>query len=81
MNNQIWSWLLSIVGLVGFFLAGKKVWWAWYVNILNQVFWLVYSLITGQLGFLVSTFFYAALFTKNAIAWTREHKAKDDAHG
>ena len=27
-----WSWLLTAVGLTCFWLAGRKVWWAWYVR-------------------------------------------------
>lgn len=74
MDGQIWSWVLSAVGLAGFFLAGKKVWWAWYVNIANQMLWLIYSIVTEQYGFLVATFAYTFVFTKNAIRWTREHR-------
>lgn len=74
MDGQIWSWILSAVGLTGFFLAGKKVWWAWYVNIANQILWLTYSLITEQYGFLVATAAYTVVFTRNAISWTKEHR-------
>ncbi len=74
MVDQFWSWLLGIVGLLGFYLAGRRVWWAWYVNIINQIFWLAYSIITGQLGFLVTTFAYFFVFSKNAYQWTRDYK-------
>jgi len=77
-TNQIWSWVLSIVGLAGFFLAGKKVWWAWYVNIANQVLWTAYALIAEQWGFLVGTVFYFVVFTRNAYLWTKEHKSRPD---
>lgn len=73
MVDQWWSWILSIIGLAGFFLAGKKVWWCWYVNIANQVLWTVYALVTEQWGFLAATAAYTFVFTKNAISWTREH--------
>lgn len=76
MNNQYWSWLLGAVGLVGFILAGRRVWWAWYVNIANQILWLAYSLITDQPGFLVATFAYTYVFVGNAIRWTRMHNAE-----
>lgn len=72
MSGQLWSWLLSLVGLTGFYFAGKKVWWSWYINIGNQVLWLIYSLVTKQYGFLVATAGYSYVFIKNAIAWTRE---------
>lgn len=76
--NQLWSWVLSAVGLAGFFLAGKKVWWAWYVNIANQVLWTAYSFITEQWGFLVGTVFYMWVFCRNAYLWTKEHQANKE---
>lgn len=72
--DQIWSWVLMAVGLVGFHLAGKKIWWAWYVNIANQIIWFVYSIVTEQWGFLVGTFFYMYVFVQNAYRWTKEHR-------
>lgn len=74
MNYQIWSGVLTAIGLAGFFLAGKKIWWAWYVNIANQAIWAVYSILSEQWPFLVGVVAYTVIFTKNAIAWTKEHK-------
>jgi threonine/homoserine efflux transporter RhtA len=71
--DQWWSWALSAVGVAGFILAGRKIWWAWYVNIGNQALWLTYSLLTEQYGFLVATVVYTVVFAKNAATWTREH--------
>ena len=75
MGDWYWSWILSAVGLLGFFLAGSKVWWAWYVNIFNQVIWTVYAIATEQWGFLVGTAFYFVVFIRNAVKWTKEHRA------
>jgi hypothetical protein len=72
--HQWWSWVLTAVGLAGFYLAGKKVWWAWYINIANQIIWTAYSIITQQWGFLVGTAFYVVIFTRNAYLWTKEHR-------
>lgn len=73
MTDQLWSWALSIVGLAGLFLAGKKIWWAWYLNIAGQALWFAYAIVTEQYGFLVAAFGYTFVFAKNAIAWTKEH--------
>jgi hypothetical protein len=62
------------VGIVGFELAGRRVWWAWYVNVANQGVWLAFALITGYWGFVVGTIFYTYQFTRNAIKWTRERR-------
>lgn len=67
-----WSWILGLLGVVGFVLAGRKIWWAWYVNIGTQFLWLAYAIITWQLGFLVSAAVYFFVFTQNAVRWTKE---------
>ena len=73
MAGQWWSWAVTAVGLIGFYLAGKKVWWCWYVNIGNQVLWTFCAVLTRQWGSLLGVAFYLIVFTKNAITWTREH--------
>ena len=75
---MIWGYLLSFVGMLGFYLAGRKIWWAWYVNIANQVLWVVYSIITDQRGFLIGAGFYTVIFVKNAINWTRDHNREKE---
>ena len=70
----MWSWILTIVGLTCFILAGRKVWWAWYVGIAGQVLWLVYSITTEQWGFLLGVVAYSLVYGVNAHKWTREHR-------
>lgn len=76
--SEWWSWALGLIGVAGFLLAGKKVWWAWYVNIGAQFLWATYAVVTDQLGFLISSAVYFWVFTKNAAAWTREHREERD---
>lgn len=77
-----WSFILTIIGLTGFWLAGKKVWWAWYVNIFNQALWAGYAVVTHQWGFLVGAAVYTVVFAQNAYKWTTEHNlSKEPAHG
>lgn len=73
--TQYANYIITAIGLLGFYLAGKKVWWCWYINIANQILWLVYGIATEQWGFVVGTFFYTFVFIKNAISWTKEHRA------
>lgn len=73
MSEQLWPWVLSIVGVMGFLLAGRKVWWAWYVNIACQGLWFTYAIVSEQYGFFVGAFFYLAVFVINAYKWTKEH--------
>lgn len=70
------DYLLSVVGVAGFLLAGNKVWWAWWVNVACQGLWVTYALTTGQYGFLLGAAFYTVTFGRNAIKWTREHREK-----
>lgn len=76
MSDQLWSWALTAVGVACFILAGRKVWWAWYVGIAGQVTWLAYSLATEQWGFLVGVVVYTIVYVGNARRWTREHFAR-----
>lgn len=77
MSEQYWSWILGIVGLAGFILAGKKVWWCWYINLGCQVLWFAYAIVTHQYGFIATALVYSVVFAKNAISWTREHQQKE----
>lgn len=72
VSDQLWGWGLSLIGVAGFLLAGRKVWWAWYINIVNQIVWTAYSIITEQWGFLVGVVVYTVVFAKNAHRWTAE---------
>lgn len=74
MSAWWWSWLLTAVGVTGFVLAGRKVWWCWYGNLGCQGLWLAYALVTRQYGFIAAAAVYVVVFTRNAVAWTREHR-------
>lgn len=78
MTDAWWSYILTAVGLTGFILVGKKVWWGWYVNLACQVLWVAYALVSDQFGFLISAIFYSVVFGKNSYAWSKEHREKAD---
>lgn len=73
MADQWWSWALSIIGATTFYLAGKKIWWTWYLGLFTQLLWLGYTLVTQQWGFLVGVALYTFVYSKNARDWTRDH--------
>lgn len=77
MSNELWSWILSVVGITGFVLAGRKVWWSWYVNLGCQILWFTYAIVTQQYGFIFAALAYSVVFTQNAVKWTKEHRAKE----
>ena len=75
---SLWSWALTFVGVTCFWLAGKKVWWAWYVGLLAQALWTIYAIASQQWGFLAGVPVYSAVYIKNAVAWTRERRRQRD---
>jgi len=76
--NPWWSFVLTFVGVIGFLLAGRRVWWSWYVNLACQALWLAYAIVTEQYGFIVAALVYSYVFGKNAILWTKEHREKKE---
>lgn len=72
IDNQTWSWILGFVGVFGFFFAGRKVWWSWYINIAAQALWVTYAIVTTQWGFIASAAVYTVIFIRNAIIWTAD---------
>lgn len=74
----IMDWVVTIIGAIGFLLAGKKIWWAWYVNIANQILWVVLAVATQQWGFLLGVPLYLSVFVKNAYDWTVGRNAEEE---
>ncbi|UQS94746.1 PnuC-like nicotinamide riboside transporter [Arthrobacter phage Argan] len=71
--EQILSWVVGIIGITGFFLAGKRVWWCWYLNIFCQIMWVWYAFVSNTPAFFVTAGFYTVVFSINAWKWTKEH--------
>ncbi|QFG08743.1 hypothetical protein PBI_INGRID_71 [Arthrobacter phage Ingrid] len=74
-TTQVLTWIMTTVGLTGFLFAGKKLWWAWYINLACQILWAVYALVTGQPAFLASAVVFSVIFAVNAYKWTKDHLA------
>lgn len=80
MNEQTLSWIVTAIGISGFFLAGRKIWWCWYLNVACQVLWALYAYFSDTPAFYVASAFYFVVFSHNAYKWTREHfKTKGEA--
>lgn len=81
--NPYWSYILTSVGLLGLWMAGRKYSGGWAVGIGAQALWAAYAIATGQWGFLVSAGLYGFVYTRNFVAWrrdelAREHRAQDE---
>lgn len=68
---QIWSWILTAVGVTGLYFAGRRNWVGWAIGLGAQVLWVAYAVSTRQWGFLVSAFAYGAVYAKNLRAWLK----------
>lgn len=69
--SEWWSWLLTLVGVSGLWLAGRRSAWGWAVGLSAQGLWIAYALATSQTGFLVSAFVYGSVYLKNFLAWRK----------
>ena len=76
--TEYWSWVLTSVGLVGLFLAGRKIWWAWLIGLGAQVLWIVYAVQTQQYGFILSACAYGFVYLINALHW-RKSESREEA--
>lgn len=74
---QWWSWILTAVGVLGLYLAGRGSMWGWAVGLGAQGLWIAYALSTEQHGFLVSAGAYSWVYLKNFRAWKKKAAAKD----
>jgi len=74
MHFEIWSWLLSIVGAAGIYLAGKRDWRGWAVSLASEVLWTTYGITTKQYGFVFGSALYGTIFIKNLRAWIISHQ-------
>jgi hypothetical protein len=66
---QLWSWILTAVGVFGLWLAGRKNPRGWAVGLGAQVLWVAYAISTRQYGFLVSAGAYSWVYLRNFRAW------------
>lgn len=78
--NIWWSVGLSVYGLIGLYIAGKKSHWGWFIGLTAQIAWFIFAISTKQYGFILSALGYGAVYWKNWHRWRKEmrlveHKA------
>jgi hypothetical protein len=69
-----WDWTLAAVGVTGMYLAGRKLWWGWLVNLSNEALWVAYAVATNQPGFLLMAAGYATVYANNAHNWRKQQR-------
>lgn len=78
MTNLIWSVVLSLIGILGIYLAGSKNIIGWVVGLFAQILWIIFALTTGQYGFLLSAAAYGSVYARNYIRWRKDSKEKEE---
>lgn len=64
-----WSWLLSIIGLIGLWLAGSKNKYGWIFGLSAQFLWFLYAIVSHQFGFILSSIAYGIVYFRNFKKW------------
>jgi uncharacterized YccA/Bax inhibitor family protein len=60
-----WAWLLTGLQVVALWAAGRRQWWAWLLGAGVQPVWIIYAILTGQLGFVPGCLLSAAVQVHN----------------
>lgn len=74
--NANWSYLLTAVGILGLYLAGRRIPAGWLIGLGAQGLWIAYATATQQYGFYVSAVAYAAVYSKNFLTWHRQDSTR-----
>jgi hypothetical protein len=82
--NLVWSITLAAVGVIGIWLAGNRSRLGWALGLSAQALWVVFAVVTGQYGFILSALAYGFVYGRNLWRWSRprcEHRALRCVHG
>jgi uncharacterized YccA/Bax inhibitor family protein len=78
-----WAWVLTGLQVVALWAAGRKQWWAWLLGAGVQPVWIVYALVTGQVGFVPGCLVSAAVqlhnFLRTGVVSTRHARVEQTA--
>lgn len=69
MSDQLWSWLLAVVGVSGIYFVGRKTVWGWVVLFVNECLWIAYAVTTEQYGFIFAALAYMVVYVRSYRAW------------
>lgn len=74
---ELWSWILTAVGIAGLYLAGSKNKLGWLLGLFAQILWFLFAIATEQYGFIFSAFAYGFVYIRNYIRWGSEKKTQE----
>lgn len=64
-----WSWVLTGMGAMGIWLAGRGRATGWAVTMASEVAWLAYGVTTRQWGFVAGAVLWAGICAQNWRTW------------
>lgn len=76
MKYEYWSWFLSIIGVIGLYLTGRKKWHGFAIGLASEIAWVWYSVLTKQWGFIFGATIYIAAYVFNIKLWWEESKLR-----
>lgn len=76
MNPQLWSWMLTVVGVSALFLTLRRSPWGWVLGSSAQLLWFAYAIATRQWGFLASCLTYGTVYALNFRRWRADLAAR-----
>lgn len=78
MGTMTWAqWVIGALGPLSALMAGRKWVSAWIVLAAQHVLFLVYALVTGQIGFLPMNITMFTIATYNTWKWAHERLAPE----
>lgn len=72
--NPYWSYLLTIVGVFGLWVVGRKDKRGFMIGLGAQFLWVAYAIVTKQWGFIVSAMAYGWVNANNLAKWHKNEK-------
>lgn len=70
------AWWAGGISLYMTWMMGNKKWWAPFLGLLGQFFWLLLALFTQQHGLIITVVLYTIVHGRNALKWWREREPK-----
>ncbi len=62
--NPVWSYVLAGLGVTGLLIAASRPKVGWWFNIVAQVPWLAYAVVSRQWGFVLTPVAYAVGYAR-----------------